>query len=56
MKSFQQLAKVAYEVHEREVIKPNGGKPYPWEELDPQLQASWVKAMQAVVAELVSVH
>lgn len=56
MKSFQQLARVAYEALGHEFTKQSGVETLSWEEIDPQLQASWVKAMQAVVAELESIH
>jgi len=56
MKSFQQLAQTAYEAHHAEWVKQNGGKPCPWDALSPGLQARWVKAVQAVVAEVAAIQ
>ncbi|MFI5448062.1 hypothetical protein [Polaromonas sp. UC242_47] len=35
MKSFQQLAQAAYEAYQAEGVKQNGGKPFPWTDLEP---------------------
>lgn len=56
MKSFQQLAKVAHEALGAQIAKANSTTPRPWEELSPEEQATWVVVMQAVVAELESIH
>lgn len=56
MKSFQQLAQIAYEAYEQEVVKQNGGQPYPWDKLDPGWQFCWVKAVQQVIAEVAAIH
>lgn len=56
MKSFQQLAKVAYEAIGAEITKVDSTTVRPWAELTPVEQAAWVVAMQAVVAELEAIH
>lgn len=56
MKSFAQLAQAAYEAHEQEVIKRNGGEPYPWARLDPEWQACWIAAVKQVVADVSAIH
>lgn len=56
MKSFQQLAQIAYETHAKQAYKTNGTVAFPWKLLTPLEQECWVKTMQAVVAELESIH
>ncbi|MFI5447569.1 hypothetical protein [Polaromonas sp. UC242_47] len=56
MKSFQQLAQAAYEAYQAEGVKQNGGKPFPWTDLEPGHQACWVKAVQKVVAEVAAIQ
>jgi hypothetical protein len=56
MKSFQQLAQAAYEAHQAEGVKQNGGTPAPWLSLSPGQQARWVKVAQVVVAEVAAIQ
>lgn len=56
MKSFQLLAKVAYEAFEAELAKAKELKPHPWALLPPAVQARWVVAVQKVVAELETIR
>lgn len=56
MKSFQHLGQVAYEALRREIQKIDGTIAPSWADLTPTEQAAWLVSMQAVVAELETVH
>ena len=56
MKSFQQIAQAAYTAMANEIEKADGTAPKPWPLLHPVVQAAWVTTVQAVVAELESIH
>ena len=58
MISIDQLARIAYESYAKAQLKRHGksGNIYPWECLQGHEQAAWIASVQAVRAELASVH
>lgn len=61
MKSFEQLARAAFEAHVKEVdqqgcfVSPGLCKPT-WEELDPRFKQGWIAAAKQLWAEMATVH
>lgn len=57
IKSFAQLARVAYEAHATAQANRTGRglAIHPWEALKPADQASWIAAAKAVVADVSTV-
>ena len=57
MKSFEQLARAAYQAHAQAQLNRagRGTAIHPWECLKPADQACWVEAARAVAAEIASI-
>lgn len=57
MKSFDQLARAAYEAHAKAQLNRagRGGNIYPWECLKPAERTCWVETAMAVAAEISTV-
>lgn len=63
MKTFMQLARVAYEAHVQSAVNQVAGNPNlffneppAWLALNAELQLCWVAAVQAVVEEVKNIH
>jgi malonyl CoA-acyl carrier protein transacylase len=60
MKSFEQLARAAFEAHIKEVERQGAfTAPYrkpAWEELQPEFKQGWIAATKQIVAEMATVH
>jgi hypothetical protein len=57
MKSFDQLARAAYEAYAQAQLNRagRGGNTHPWECLKPADRACWVEAAKAVATEVATV-
>lgn len=57
MKSFNQLARAAYEAQRQELIRiAPYAAPMPWAKLKPDVQALWVVVAKKVAEEIAAIH
>lgn len=58
MKSFEQLAQVAFEAYEKSSpgATPFDLSPGEWQRLHPELKEKWVAAAKAIVAQYAVIH
>lgn len=63
MKSYNQLARIAYAAYLQSAINQRAANPNIWVKpqpdwcgLNPQMQACWIEAVKAVVHEVQAIH